>query len=504
MVKVRLYWVCVLLFAVWSKVSAQTAPGALDNYSGSAGAWLNPSSLSTTFVHDDVGLPALSFSLGNGFAYLPPGTLWPSLVKLVKDGTWAVFDGVQPDKEYYYLYYQNERFKQLYQSAELLLPSMMMTVGGRHALSFSVRQRFYTSATRMSWEIPVLITESLDYEAMHGIPYHSEGMRFASMAWSEAAVSYSTTVYDDGLLKVDAGVTGKLPLGAFGFAGRSDALHYQVVDGDNLFFDDFQGDLQMALPVSYKASFADPSSFSQLEKPFYKGVGVGFDVGASVTFRKEQRVLITPRSACDDAPTSYFWRAGVSLLDLGQVRFKNNLLAKHMSGTSFMVNTHDFDQAGSIMDVAEVLDQELAGQVSTLDMVTAFSIGLPTAVSLQFDANILGDLYCGAVWIQPVSRKLYGQAVEREPLLSVIPRYETSYFGVSVPLTLSCYRFATVGTFVRLGPLTFGTNDLLSLTSLGKTRALDFFVGLRLKLDRGSCLFDPLIDACGGKHRFNW
>ena len=134
-----------------------------------------------------------------------------------------------------------------------------------------------------------------------------------------------------------------------------------------------------------------------------------------------------------------------------------------------------------------------------------FFMGMPTAMSVQFDANVYGDFYCNATWVQPLSklfyRSFYHSAVEREPLLSVTPRYETSFFGVSIPVTLYNYSYLTAGAFVRVGPLTVGTNDFVSLTGLGKTRSIDFMVAVRLKLDRGDCLFDPLYDACGTRYR---
>ena len=99
-----------------------------------------------------------------------------------------------------------------------------------------------------------------------------------------------------------------------------------------------------------------------------------------------------------------------------------------------------------------------------------------------------------------MSHLLYHDAVEREPLLSVTPRYENSYFGVAFPVTLYGYSSVGLGAFFRISVLELGVNDILSFAGLGKTRGVDLYVAFRIKLSRGDCIFHPLIDACGDKY----
>lgn len=491
-----------LLFLVWFHCPGQTVPGAIDNYSGSASVWLNPSNISTGFVHDDLGLASVSFSFENNFAYLPAGSLWPSLGGLMKEGgTWAVFDGLQSGKEYYYRYYEGDRSRYIHQTFDLALPSMMKTLEGGHVLAFSLKQRAYLSATRMSWEIPVLITESLDYDPMQHVRYDSEGLRCSMMDWSEAALTYSTQVFDHGALKMDAGVTAKLLLGMAGLVLNIDSLSYEVESKHEMFFYDFDGVFNLSLPISYTKNIRNEEEPWAFLGPLYKGTGMGFDAGFSLTYKRSTIVRETPRSACDDLPIPYFWRFGFSLLDVGRIRFSDHLLGEQLTGESFWVDTHDFDTVTSAYGGMDLLDHLEGNSATSIDTATRFSIGLPTALSLQADVNLSRGFYCNVTWIQPVSRWLYDCAVEREALFSVAPRFETSFFGMSLPVSLYDYRYLTAGAFVRVGPLSLGTNDLLSLMGWGGSRSVDFMISLRLKLDRGDCLFDPVIDACGDRYR---
>ena len=380
-------------------------------------------------------------------------------------------------------------------------PSLMKTFAGNHYMAFALKQREYVSATRVPWEIPVLITESLSYDTMHHIRYPSEGMRLAMMGWSEVDLSYATVLFDNGAMKMDAGVTAKLPLGLSGLALNADVFDYEICNRDKLFFYHLDGSAGMSIPLAYDSSFRDPRQLEHLRGPFYKGWGWGGDVGLALTYKRNTMVRETPRSACDDTPTPYYWRLGMSLIDAGWIHFSHHLITGHLVGDSIDVDLDVFDRIETVHGAAYVFDSIVGNTVSAFDTAVPFAIGLPTAVSVQFDVNPYRDFYCNVTWIQPVSRWLYDYAVEREPMLSVTPRYETSFVGVSMPVTLYGYRYLTAGAFVRVGPLTLGTNDLLSLTGLGKTRSFSFLVSLRLKLDRGDCLFHPIIDACGDRYR---
>lgn len=501
-ISVRIGFLVLMVSFLVGGVHAQTAPGVLDNYSGSSSAWLNPSNISTTFVHDDVGLASLSFSLGNNFAYLPPRTFIPSLRGLMAPGgTWATFEGQQDDHPYYYEYYPGTKDRFAYQAMDVVVPSMMLTLGHNHAVAFSLRSRFYTSVVRMPWEIPVLITESLKYPPMQHVRYASNDMRFSTMAWEEADLSYSTKVFDHGALKMDAGVTGKMLFGVAGVSLETPMLDYSVLNSEQLRFYDLDSEVNLALPMDYGMPFHDLDTFVRFNDPLVKGLGLGADVGITLTYKTSTLVRTVPRDACDDRPEYYYWRLGVSLIDVGSVRFGKNVLQGQLSGQDFVVNFKDFDTVTMINGGTVLLDSIVGNSVTAFRTGESFRIGLPTALSVQYDLNLYRDFYANLTWVQPVSRWLYDAAVEREAMLSLTPRYETSFLGVAVPVTLYDYRYVTAGAYVRVGPLTLGTSDLISLLGIGKTRSIDFQVGLRLKLDRGDCLFGRIYDACGDKIR---
>lgn len=501
----------LLLFWGYGLVlTAQTSPGQWDNYSGSAATWLNPANMRTTFVYMDLGIANVDMMVRNSFAYLPRNTFLPSMRNMLMGDEWVTFKGKQPNKEYYFKYFdpdfEKKRPVNLYEAVDISLPTFMLTIAGHHAVGFSLRQRAYTSIVKSPWEIPVLATESLSWEPMQHQRFTSEGMRFANMEWSEADLSYAVTFFEDATYKLDAGVTAKLMMGVAGFAGSFNMMDYEVLNKDSLYFYEVDGNVNIAAPVDYSVNFRqDTKNLFTISNSFYRGLGFGGDIGFTLTSKKSSMIPMRVHSACDDTPVNYYWRLGVSLVDIGKINFNNGTLSNHLQGAERWMNLKLFDTVQSVVGMMGMMDSVMGNQVASCTYNSRVGIGLPTALSLQFDLNVVDNFYVNATWIHPVSHLLYHDAVEREPLLSVTPRYENTYFGVAFPVSLYNYSYVTLGTFFRAGPLEFGVNDILSLTGLSNTRGLDFYVAIRLKLSRGNCLFRPFVDACGDKytHRNN-
>lgn len=486
-------------------VKAQVTPGQLDNYSGSAATWLNPSNMRSTFVYMDLGIANVDLVVRNSFAYLPRFTFLPSLGNVLNGGNWETFVGKQLNKAYYFQYFDPDFEKKnpvnLYQSIDLALPTFMLTIAGRHAIGFSLRQRSYTSIVKSPWEIPVLATESLSWEPMHHQRFTSEGMRFANLEWSEADLSYALTVFEDASYKLDAGVTAKLMLGVAGFAGSFNMMDYEVLNKDSLYFYEVDGNVNIAAPVDYSVNFRqDTKNLFTISNSLYRGLGFGGDIGFTLTNKKSSMMPGRVHSACEDSPVEYYWRLGISLVDVGKINFNTNTLSSNLKGEEMWLNLKLFDSVQSVNGLMGLLDSVMGNQVSGYAYDSRVGIGLPTALSLQFDVNVVDNFYVNATWMHPVSHLLYHDAVEREPLLSVTPRYENEFFGVAFPVSLYNYSYVTLGTFLRAGPVELGVNDILSLTGLSKMRGVDFYVAVRLKLSRGNCLFNPFVDACGDKY----
>lgn len=484
-----------LLFISIYKVYPQESLGRFDNYAGSSGITVNPSSLTTTFVYSDLGIFSFDVLLNNNFAYLPPLDLYKYLVDPSQG--WPIYHSKVQGSDQYYRYFDNYKNKSLTQNVSLSLPTFMHCIGGRQAVGFQARFRSAITARDLPWEIPVIATESLKDTTYHNINYVSQGANFVAMQWAELGASYSATVYEFHDTKVDVGVTARMLMGVSAVRGRFDELDYIILNKDSIQSNSLDATVYLAAPIDYDQSFSDMGS--ELYGPTVKGYGASFDVGFTYTRKRYTRRAGRVRSACESEPVPYVWRFGAALIDVGSIRFKDNVEVRHYNcDSAFVFNVDDFSSVNSVGGFFDVFDQ--VSNVGNSKMPDQdFVVGTPAAVSLQFDANVVDDFYLASYWIHPLS--LWHDAATRASQLAVVPRYEGNVFGVALPVEWYDYNYLRVGLTGRIGPLTIGSDDILPLVGLSKLRGFNLYMALRIRLDKGNCIFSPFRDACGDKVR---
>jgi hypothetical protein len=496
MVKFRFFLLSFLFVIFGAGLKAQEFAGAVDNYSGSSSMWLNPSNISSSFVYADFGLATVDLSLGNNFLYLPsfgvPQYLFGGDLK-----AWPTYEGKQQKKEYYYLYYSNDKDKRVSQSLNITSPSFMTVLKNRHAIGFSIKQRVYTSARDVPWEIPVIITESIEYPDHQNIVYSSSGLNLSTLEWTEPAFAYSVTAYEKLGYKVDLGLSAKLLLGYSGVSAEFDSLRYEIKNDSTMYAYTIDGNIDISVPLDYDAEFDGLQGMWNMN-PFYKGAGLGFDFGVTITRKKESNFSYQFSSPCDAFPVEYARKLGFSLLDVGAIRFKKNVLKTQIMGLhDMLISVPEIEEIQTINDMLSYFDSLSGDSFQTSQ--EQFTIGLPTAFSAQYDISLRPNFYVNAVWIQSI--KLFTNSVQRASQLSITPRYETRNLGLALAFSLSDYRQFDVGFSGRFGPLTLGTTNLISFVGLGKTKGVCLYLSIRFKLERGNCFFTPLRDACGDRYR---
>ena len=70
--------------------------------------------------------------------------------------------------------------------------------------------------------------------------------------------------------------------------------------------------------------------------------------------------------------------------------------------------------------------------------------------------------------------------VEAENVVSVFPRYESKWFMFSLPISIYEYESVRVGTAMRIGFLTVGSDHLLSLFGKSDFRGSSFYAALKI------------------------
>ncbi len=103
----------------------------------------------------------------------------------------------------------------------------------------------------------------------------------------------------------------------------------------------------------------------------------------------------------------------------------------HLVRQNLTINISDLEEA-NVDNTEEVSNDVLDEQPN--EQSTAFRAGLPTALNVNVDYRITGNLYANLTWIQGM-RNRNAIAMRQNALVALTPRLETKLLEVSLPLS---------------------------------------------------------------------
>ena len=131
------------------------------------------------------------------------------------------------------------------------------------------------------------------------------------------------------------------------------------------------------------------------------------------------------------------------------------------------------------------LSYEFSGDSLQLLRNSAFSIALPTALSLQIDNRITSKFYANLAIVQPLV--LNDATIVRPSQLAITPRFETDYFELAMPFIIYNYKYPRLGLSARFHKIVVGTDKLGGFFGMKDFTGLDFYVMVKLQFFRGNC-----------------
>jgi hypothetical protein len=179
---------------------------------------------------------------------------------------------------------------------------------------------------------------------------------------------------------------------------------------------------------------------------------------------------------------SYKYKIGISLMDLGSIKFPEDQIL--YAGYNFS----DFDweryqDAEANEDNATDLFAQQENNIEQGNVRQPNKMSLPTFISAQLDYNLWASkIYVNATWIQgiPPSRRAFG--VRHANSLSVTPRYESYWIDFALPFSLYEYRYPQLGAALRLGPVTIGTDKLISWIAKTNLYGADIYAHVKIPI----------------------
>lgn len=479
------YCLSLFLFLLSMISQSQVPIDAGSNYSGMRPAMVNPSLLSTSFCYAEFGTD-IGFGIYNDFLFLRSKDYF-NLMRYGKLSTDYIING----KLYPVGFVIDSKPKSMYEWFEATALSVMFCPDGKLAAGLFVNGRVCSSAKRVPYELPEIAMVSLDDNEEYFRNYSSKNTSVGMMAWNEVGLSLAGTVYNEYFSKIDCGVSVKALFGISAASLKIKNMDYDLLGKDSIFINSSDIISAMSLPIGYDTDFSNYGDAFP-DKLKYNGYGVAFDIGVTYTEKIKVDDNMRRKKMYAVPKTYYYYKMGISLLDVGAVRFRTNSIVNELLCRNMFFDLKSLENVTSFQALVDTCSLLIYGDAGRAGISDHFLIGLPSAVCLQFDARMNENIYINASWIQPV--RFFTHSVLRSPQIVLAPRFESRFFDFIMSLSLLDYKRVLMGMSARFAFVTVGTHNLLNLMGLGNSYGLDIYVSLRFRLLKGSCL--KLRDAC--------
>jgi hypothetical protein len=457
------------------------------NYAGIYGISLNPASMVGSRLYMDYNLISYQSSFANNYFYLERD----DYLNYMFHGTVPVYYTTENEERNYAIYRNHENYYSYY-NQRLIGPSAMI-VDGKHAFGLTTALRTNASLHNIPQDIGLFLYEAIDYDVQQGITYsHNKDIQFGTMTWFEVNLSYAYNFKRYKWESWSAGITVKPLLGSMGTYSNISDLIYNVHNDDSVSVYNTNFDYAYSIPINY-----DDSHFPQ--EPLIRGFGVGFDLG--VTYSKTTKGHSTRHFGrlCEQQYDEYNYKFGISLMDIGYIKFKKNAEQRNYVATSTeWYKPYDTLPESSVNEISTKIDYYFQDNSEDVTVRNNFVMTLPTALSLQYDYAFNDYLYINATLIYGFS--LGKSFIKRPSILSLTPRFETARIELSLPISLVewDWSFPRIGFSIRYGNLFFGFDKINSFIGFSEFNGFDFYGGIRLNLTNNFKM-NYLKGFCGNK-----
>jgi len=229
--------------------------------------------------------------------------------------------------------------------------------------------------------------------------------------------------------------------------------------------------------------YATPGYFQNLNSLNFlngtpSGSGLGFDFSAYLEMKKPAgRVGRT----VGEKDVEYFFRGGISILDIGGITYNENVNARKISNETnkTYVPGIAFAEAWNAgFESGLKYTDSISSELFTVEEINEIRTTLPTAIALQGDLKIISGLFIGIQAIQSFKSK-ESIGLRRPSSVVAIPRFEKKGFEIAIPLSLhNDYQNGSIGFFVRLGPFFFGSDNVIGSINRSSFNSFNYYAGL--------------------------
>jgi outer membrane protein OmpA-like peptidoglycan-associated protein len=476
-------------FSISFSLSAQNYLGVQSsNYAGVMGTDIQPASFVDGRFVFDLNLASFNFNLYNNAMSFDtkdmPKWWTKSFLDTAIYSSWASPDSTFMDRYVIRNYDANSsKLLGIYTNTQIDILNFMFHIKPTIAVGFSAKMRSITNIDNIDPKLAVLAENALDYSALWNVNLNEELLSVNHLTWLEYGINYAQILKQDGEHFMKIGGRAKYLSGLAAGYLWTDNFQYKLSNADTSM--SLQGDFDYGYSGNIDG-YANGSS-SGIPKQTSK-FGLGLDLGFVYEWRPEWKEYKYDMDGETNIwrrdQEKYKIRAGVSIIDIGGMKFQKGGLSRNFSvNSNSLFNLHVFDQDTSLADMDGTIDSLITASPdwsSSQNPASTFYMKTPTALSLQFDYHIWKWFYVNTTGMVNLLSKKSGNHVRVANQWSITPSFDYAWFGLHVPVSINSYSGFKAGIATRLGPLTVGMTDFKTLFATGQVRGAEFFAGLRV------------------------
>jgi outer membrane protein OmpA-like peptidoglycan-associated protein len=506
----KLTW-SILLTISALQANAQAYLGVSSgNYAGALGNLVNPASFVDGRYKMDLALPALNLFTYQNFgsfnadamraAQGGEGNWWyKSFTDTAVLNSWAYPSSTFIDRLIVHNYNEaspgvlgaNINFR-------LDLFNLAFHIGEKRSLGLYANLRSITNVDNMDPKLAVLSEEGLEYPALWNVQLNEELVNVNHLTWSEIGFNYSQVLIDNKEHFLKIGVSPKVLLGFASAYVHTQDFSYNLINEDTsqylagTFDYGYSKEVGDFITAGVNGQINNNNIFDYL-KP--GSIGLGLDIGAVYEWRPNYAKYKYDMDGKTDIwmrnENKYKARAGVSILDMGGMKFtKGGLSRNFVVNSSTLFDLNRFESATDLetfdMVIDSLINESSAANnnewVALQDPAQSYRMRTPTALSAQLDYHIWSYFYVNATAMVNMIPKKKDTKVNVATQLSFTPSFDSPYFGLYLPIAYNKYSGLRGGLATRIGPVILGLNDLNLIRAQNQISGVDFYVGTRLPI----------------------
>ncbi len=462
------------------------------NYNGITGVINNPANVVDSRMRFDMTLAGLNMGVGNNYLGVKRMAFNHSGKAFSKDAYYPAF--ADPNFNNNYLHeVVNDKEKAVYMNLRVNGPSFLINLNGKNAIGFTSSSRTFMNVDGITSDLARLMfydigrgTGGAQVSSLLNQNLEIPHMSANVMSWLEYGLTYGHVFRDKDEHFFKMGVTAKFLQGLASAYANTKNFKYKF--NDTLL--DVSGDFNyghssnIEIPTSKAPNkntniyINDPTLNSSVLSGYPKFTsfpGFGLDIGFVYEYRpdyeKYKYEMDGEKNLWRKDKNKYKLKIGASLIDLGSIKY-----AKGPNSNNFSVSTYSVQYRKIPTDSAypvygfdkNVLDTIF--HVKYNNTKGTYNVNLPTQLSFQIDYNIWKDIYVNLTPNIAFQFKNKEAKVHEWTTISLTPRWDHKWFGVSIPVSYSAFYAKSdqpigVGLGIRLGPLVIGSNRVLTYLS---------------------------------------